>query len=179
MKGIIFTELIEMTESTFGDEIAERMIMESGTHSNGVYTAVGTYEFAELGALVHSLSQITHMDLPTLLRAFGRHLFGSFLRLYPAYFQRCQTSFEFLSSIEDHIHVQVRKLYPDAELPHFQTSVNEEKNHMIMTYTSARNLADLACGLIESTLQHYNENGTITRMHDTGNESVIFHIDLL
>ena len=33
---------MEMVESTFGDEMAEKMVEENDLESNGVYTAVGT-----------------------------------------------------------------------------------------------------------------------------------------
>jgi hypothetical protein len=54
------------------------------------------------------------------------------------------------------VHVEVRKLYPDAELPTFDTSRTDD-NTMVMVYRSTRPFADLARGLIEGCIVHYGE----------------------
>ena len=43
MKGLVFTEFIEMMENDFGFEVADRVIENSDTISKGVFTGVGTY----------------------------------------------------------------------------------------------------------------------------------------
>lgn len=47
MKGIIFTEFLEMVEDRFSPEIADRIIEASDLPSRGVYTAVGTYDHTD------------------------------------------------------------------------------------------------------------------------------------
>ena len=64
----------------------------------------------------------------------------------PEFFSGVKTSFEFLESVDGHIHVEVRKLYNDAELPEF-TTTRENDNKLIMTYRSKRPFADLAAGM--------------------------------
>jgi Haem-NO-binding len=51
------------------------------------------------------------------LRSFGKHLFGRFVCNYPQFFGGINSALTFLANIEGYIHVEVRKLYPDAELP--------------------------------------------------------------
>ncbi len=67
--------------------------------------------------MVVALSAHTGVPLPDLTRAFGRYLFGRFSTLYPAFFEGVGNAFDMLKRIDDHIHVEVRKLYPDPELP--------------------------------------------------------------
>lgn len=67
----------------------------------------------------------------------------------------------FLSGIEDIIHAQVIKLYPDAQLPKFDCL--REGNQLTMIYHSDRHLADLAEGLIMGCGQHFGDNLTIQR----------------
>ncbi len=43
MKGLVFTQFIEMMENDFGFEVANRVIENSDTASKGVFTWVGTY----------------------------------------------------------------------------------------------------------------------------------------
>ena len=42
MKGVIFTEFMELVEHQFGLEELDTLIEESAVPSGGVYTAVGT-----------------------------------------------------------------------------------------------------------------------------------------
>ena len=86
MKGIVFREFMEMVESTFGDEMAEKMVEENDLESNGIYTAVGTYDHQELVAMAITLSKETGLPVDALVEAFGNYLFGRFLELFPIFF---------------------------------------------------------------------------------------------
>jgi hypothetical protein len=157
MKGIVFTEFIEMLENKFSPELADRVISESELESGGAYTAVGTYDHNELLRMVGVLSEITEKPANELVYTFGRHLFGRFTEHYPDFFAGINNSFDFLDTIEKHVHVEVRKLYPDAELPRFATE-RPDGHTMIMTYDSKRPFGDLALGLIEGSVEYYGED---------------------
>ncbi|MFK8113217.1 MAG: heme NO-binding domain-containing protein [Rubripirellula sp.] len=161
MKGIVFTELIEMVEEDLGIDIADRMISGAETKNDGSYTAVGTYDHAELIQLVISLSAETKIPVPDLVRTFGRHLFGRFHALYPGFFEGIDSSIKFLPLVETYIHVEVRKLYPDAELPSFDCEESDGAMHM--TYSSGRPFADLAEGLITACVDHFKDEIDVTR----------------
>lgn len=169
MKGIVFTELMEMMEEEFGYEVVDKVIEQSELENDGAYTAVGTYPFDELVKIVVQAGEVTQTELPVLLNGFGHHLFKTFVRQYPSMIGVAKNGFEFLSFVDGHIHVEVRKLYPDAELPHFTTEMIEE-NKMEMIYTSSRKLSDLAEGLIEASMEHFKMNVNIEKevMDETG-----------
>jgi hypothetical protein len=156
MKGIVFCEFVEMMEKEFSAEMADEIISDAQLDSGGVYTAVGTYDHHEMLTLVTRLSERTGAPAPDLVEAFGRYLFGRFVDLYPDFFVGVDGAFSFLDRIEEHVHVEVRKLYPDAELPTFATS-RTDGNTMVMVYQSTRPFADLARGLIEGCITHYGD----------------------
>ena len=160
MKGIVFCEFVEMVEQEFSPELADEIISGVQLESGGAYTAVGTYDHHEMLTLVTSLSEKTGMCVPDLVDAFGRYLFGRFVELYPEFFDNVEGAFDFLERIEEHVHTEVRKLYPDAELPTFETSrVSDDRMGMI--YRSKRPFADLARGLIEGCVAHYGESVSV------------------
>lgn len=160
MKGIVFTKFIEMMESTWSVDFAEQIIEECNLPSGGVYTAVGTYPHEEIVAMVVKLSERTGMAVPDLLQAFGKFLFGQFTKLYPAFLAGQSSAIDFVASIESVIHVEVRKLYPDAELPRFE--VREHRpDYLEIVYTSDRHLGDLALGLMEASVSYFGEEGKI------------------
>ena len=162
MKGIVFSEFIELVENKFSIEIADQIIDESQLESGGAYTSVGTYDHAEMVQMVVRLSELTGVGVPELLRVFGEHLTKRFTELYPTFFDNVSDTFAFLDTIENHVHVEVKKLYPDAELPSFQTE-HPDANTLIMKYTSFRPFADLAEGLILGAIAHFGESIQLQR----------------
>lgn len=162
MKGIVFDEFTEMVEATFGDEMLDDIIDEQIEHlpSGGAYTSVGTYDHSELVVLVGALSEKTNLAVPHLVHTFGLHLAKVFASKFPSFFEECDDTFSFLKKIDNHIHVEVHKLYPDAELPKFSFEEIDD-HHLKLTYESTRGFADLARGLIEGTSAYYQENMSI------------------
>ena len=178
MKGTVFSEFIELVEERFSPELADEIIEAANLPSGGAYTAVGTYDHAELIELVGLLSQKSGIDVPSLVRTFGTHLAGRFTRLYPGFFDGVDGVFDFLGSIEEHVHVEVRKLYPDAELPTFRTERADDE-HMKMIYRSGRPFADLAEGLIGGCADHFGEHIEISRTDSRDGEQYVTEFALV
>jgi hypothetical protein len=162
MKGVVFTEFLEMVERRFSANLADSIIEACDLPSGGAYTAVGTYDHRELVDLVNALGKATGLPVSELVRTFGRHLFGRFVELYPRFFERVPSAFDFLMNIEGCIHAEVKKLYPDAELPTFECRPTAH-DRMDMIYRSSRPFADLAEGLIMGCAEHFGEQITIRR----------------
>ncbi len=172
MKGMVFTEFLEMVEDRFGLSMADRIIGQSGVASGGAYTAVGTYDHVELLSLVASLAEETGLPPSGLYRAFGEYIFSRFATLYPRFVHGSRNSFEFLVQIEDHIHVEVLKIYPDAELPRFLFH-RPGPDQLEMEYQSRRGLGDFAEGLIRGCILHFEDSVAIERedLPDVAGES--------
>ena len=162
MKGIVFTEFIEMVEREFSEEMADRLIDECDLPSGGAYTTVGTYDHSELEKMVSRLAELSGRPSSELVTSFGRHMFGRFFALYPSFFIGATSAMTFLSHIEDVIHSEVRKLYPDVELPQFDVEW-PDVDTLVLTYHSPRRLGDLAQGLIEACLAHFGETLALRR----------------
>lgn len=169
MKGIVFTEFLEMVEGLFGDDVLEEIIERANLSTGGAYTVVGTYDHRELLQLVTALSETVEIPTPKLVHEFGRHLFHRFTIGYPQFFVGQNSAFSFLARLEEYIHVEVRKLYPDAELPRFEYR-HAGPDRFEMTYRSTRPLADLAEGLIAACIDHFREDIELERQ-DTNTNS--------
>ena len=161
MKGMIFTEFMEMVEATWSLDQVDAIIARSRVASGGAYTAVGNYPHGEFVALVAALSQETGLATADLQRTFGQYLFERFAYAYPRLLQGMSGSFQFLSGIETTLHAEVRKLYPDAELPTF--AVEQQPGHLTLTYFSQHPFSDLAHGLIEGCAAHFGETVAVRR----------------
>jgi len=161
MKGIIFTEFLEMVESKFGLEIVDDIIDQADLPSEGVYTSVGTYEFNEMVSLISQLSSKVNVSADDLLYTFGLYLFDSLGKAHPEVIQSYNSPLGLLYSIEDHIHVHVKKLYPDAELPSFKI-LEKTDTSISMIYTSSRGLYKLAHGLMQKSFEHFNKSAEVS-----------------
>ncbi len=155
MKGIVFTEFMEHVESVHGYPALDAIIDNSGAETAGAYTSIGTYPCSELVSLITSLSQYSGVQMPDIITQFGESLAASFKRIYPEYFEGVDY-FDFVEGIENRIHVDVLKLYPDAELPHFQT-ISRTQNELVIDYRSSRALEHLALGLLRGCAGHFYE----------------------
>jgi len=171
MKGIVFTEFLDLVEEKFGYETVDQIITDSNLESKGIYTAVGTYPHSEIVSLLTNLSDKVKIAPEVLLKEFGKYLFDTFLKTYPQFFDQADGAFQFLHSIDKHIHVEVLKLYPDAALPKFESE--EKDGVMTLIYKSERKMSGLAEGLIEKSIIHYKENCTIERKDIEADGSVV------
>lgn len=154
MKGIVFTEFLDLVEEKFGLQTVQELIDKVPTETNGSYTAIGTYNHQEMFALVHKLSEISNIAIPDLLELYGEHFFGVLKENYP-HFLLEKDLFIFLNSIDNYIHPEVHKLYPDAELPAFEAKILDEKE-MVLQYSSKRKMFDFAVGLLRGAAKHFN-----------------------
>lgn len=174
MKGVVFTEFLDFVEGAMGDEIVDDMIERADLPSGGAYTAVGKYDYEEMASLVTELALLSGKPAPELLRAFGTHLLGRFYQGFPQFFEDKQDTLDMLESVENHIHVEVRKLYPDAELPTIDAH-REGPDKLVVRYASCRPLGDLCIGLIEGCAQHFGDALTITHVPTPDGLSIEIH----
>ncbi|MFK7692179.1 heme NO-binding domain-containing protein [Paenibacillus sp. HJGM_3] len=166
MKGMVFTTFLEMVEERFSLEMVDSMIEAANLPSGGAYTSLGTYSHEEFIQLVVQLSRETGMAVPDLVRSFGEYLFVRLAAGHPQMVDTRQSLFDFLHRVDSYIHVEVRKLYPDAELPAF-TYASPSPSMLVMTYRSSRPFADLAEGLIAGAILHFGEPVRMEREDST------------
>ncbi|MFI1743404.1 heme NO-binding domain-containing protein [Thalassobellus sediminis] len=160
MKGIVFTEFLDLVESKFGLEVVDKIISQSSLDSEGIYTSVGTYKFSEMLQLLQHLSAHTSISIDDLLLVYAEHFFSVLEQSYPGLLARYKDPIEMLASIENHIHVEVRKIYPDAELPSFEV-VERTENSLVMIYKSSRAMHHFGLGLMNKTFEHFDATATI------------------
>ncbi len=162
MKGIVFTEFLEMIEKKYGYEMVDLILTKSNLESEGIYTSIGTYSHSEIIELLSNLSSETSIDPEILLKEFGIYIFDTFLASYPQFFSSSKNTFEFLQSIDSYIHVEVNKLYPDAALPKFNSETDSNGN-LILVYKSERKMSSFAHGLIEKSIEFYKEDLLVSK----------------
>ncbi len=169
MKGIVITEFLELVEKKYGIAMVDTIIMNSSLNSKGVYTAIGTYSFSEMQQLLNQLHLNTGMSIDNLLLIYAEHFFEVLKVNYPTLLSTYKNPIEMLSSIENHIHIEVKKIYPDAELPTFEVVKKTDKS-LIMIYRSSRAMHHFGLGLMKKTFEYFNSEAEIIlkKLNDKG-----------
>lgn len=171
MKGIIFSEFLNLVEAKFGLETVDEIIEKSDLESEGIYTSIGTYSFSEMLQLLNHLSTKTNISIDDLLLVYSEHFFSVIEDSYPGLLASYKDPIEMISSIENHIHVEVRKIYPDAELPTFIVK-EKNKDSLIMIYKSSRAMHHFGLGLMNKTFEYFNSKASIVleKIKENGTE---------
>ena len=128
--------------------------------SKGSYTSIGTYSISEMLQLLHNLELQTGISKDNLLLIYGEYFFNVIKTNYTDLLSSFKDPIEMLASIENHIHVEVKKIYNDAELPTFIVEQKTE-NSLIMIYKSSRSMHHFGLGLMNKTFEHFNSKATI------------------
>jgi len=174
MKGIILSEFVEFLEVTLGDDRAQKIINASQVESLGAYSRVGLYDYQELIQLLTQTVTETDTEAGVLLEQFSDHLFSVFKRDYSVFFEGVSSAAEMLTQIDNHIHVEVQKLYPDAELPKFEYA--RDGKQLTLKYESPRPLALVAQALVGACLKFFDTETLVSSSMASDHKSAEFVI---
>jgi hypothetical protein len=162
MKGTVFVELLKMAEDAFGEDVVDMVLDKAELENDGAYTAVGNYSCSELVKVVDAFSEHSGLSTEVLQRKFGHWMHEHFAQNFPEFYKDKGGSFDMLEALDGEIHVEVRKLYPEAELPRFTTH-RKSDTHLEMVYSSPRPLVGFCHGLIEACTTKFGETADIER----------------
>jgi hypothetical protein len=152
MKGVVFNILEDMVVEKGGVVLWQQLLNKAGVE--GSYISVDTYEDAELFKIVHEVQQALDIPLEEVIRSFGDFMFAKLADRYPMFVEAESELFGFLKSIEPVIHLEVQKLYTEANLPSIDYT-NGDSDRLVMDYRSPRKLCILAEGLIQGAATYY------------------------
>jgi hypothetical protein len=159
VRGIVLTEFLDFADQTFPG--AARQLAPAP--SLGVtLSPVGTYPEDGLRDLVRQLTLVTGCPPADIVRRFGAHLFHRFAAIYPVFFRGARDSLSFLERVHEHVHGDLRRFHPDAELPDLRCA-RTDRGDLVLEYRSPRAFADLAEGLIAGCIEYFGDDLVLAR----------------
>lgn len=162
MKGVIFTELIEMMEDLMGLDFTNKVIEDARLENDGAYTAVGTYSQQDMFKLMQSLSKYAGNSQEKLLKSYGEYLFYRLSTTYAKELAESPHAFSFLQKLKAIIRMEVLKFAPKARVPLISTRL-KDKNTLEVLYSANQNMSDLIEGIILGCIGYYQEAISIER----------------
>lgn len=154
MKGVVFNLLEAVVQHEYGDDTWDALLEQAQV--DGAYTSLGNYPDEEMMKLVAAASSALKVPPDDIVRWFGRNAIPLLAKKHPHFFDSHKSTRSFLLTLNDVIHMEVRKLYPGADVPVFNYDTSSP-DVLLMEYASPRKLCSLAEGFIEATAAHYGE----------------------
>lgn len=142
MKGIIVKAAEKLVISKFGDDKWEEILVASDFESDEFFSMRDDIEDEVVMKIIANIAKKLSISIIDVLKAFAAYWIHEFIpEIYPSY--KFDSAKEYINSIEDIIHTNVRATIPNAKPPLFEFDwINE--NELILTYISSRGLIDLA-----------------------------------
>jgi predicted hydrocarbon binding protein len=168
MQGVIFTAFSDMIIEKMGMEQWNELLDKTSPDSKGIYTSGDQYKDSELINMVITLSEKTGISVESLVEHFGKYLFTSLYKRSSIDVTNIDNLRELLLSIDSIIHVEVKRVHPQAYLPKFEYDEGENKE-LIMYYFSKRKLCHASVGLILGAAEYFKQEIEIAHpecMHD-------------
>lgn len=162
MKGLVFTEFLQLIEETHGIDCVDRVIDACALSHGGAYTSVGDYEIGELGQLAAAYAQECGESIQSMLKTYGIFLIARLESSHAAYFEEAEGSFAFLKGLDGKVREEVRNLYPEANLPRIAV-LGEEGASLTLAYREDPAFAPIIQGMIEGLGAIYGEDLTVQR----------------
>lgn len=161
MQGSIFTAFSDMIIDQMGMEKWNELLEKTNPSSGGVYTSGAQYEDSELINMVVLLSEQTGIAVDDLIESFGTYVFDILYKNSGVDVSSIDNLKDFLLAIDNVIHVEVQRLYPNAYLPKFEYEEGNDGD-LIMYYSSKRKLCAVSVGLIKGASIKFKEPVTIS-----------------
>lgn len=154
MKGVIFNIAEKFVETKYGNDALEALYNEANFSTKDPFIGPLTYPDADMLEMVRAGCKLLKLTPDELLYNLGVFAFSGLAERHPVFLKDIDHPKEFLKTVENVIHIEVKKLYEDADLPTFQYE-EPHPNELIITYFSKRKLYSFMSGLIEGVAQHY------------------------
>ena len=155
MHGTIFFFLQRFVEEALGPDGWAKLFEQAGMPIK-TYSPATAHPDEDIFALVKAACALTGNSPPEILEAFGKHLSGELLAMYPHLIKPEWRTLDVVSNTEQVIHTVVRAKNPDATPPVLRVQrVSDNQAHLV--YASPRHLCALAKGIVSGLSTHFGE----------------------
>jgi len=174
MKGVIFNVVEEVIGDLFSPDTWDDLLDDAEV--DGAYTALGDYADTELLAIVSAACKATGLSAEEVLRTIGHHALPKLAARVPESIVDAPDPLSFIRKVNDIIHPEVLKIYPDAIPPAF--AFEDHDDGLVVQYRSARNLPALAEGLLSGVSLLFDEQVSVRALDPGENDEPRFLVTI-
>jgi len=156
MKGVIFKHFESFITDTFGASTFEAVLEQTPLRSALPFVGPATYPDEDLFALAGTAIRLSGLAPDAALFAFGRYLYPRLAAGVPGLIQRHRDTRSLLMELDREIHVEVRKIMPQAVTPRILCR-DLGDGALEVTYRSPRMVCALFRGLVDAAAESFGE----------------------
>jgi hypothetical protein len=161
MKGLFFTELIELLEADYGLAVVDRVIRAAVPPTDGAYTSMGNYDAEEFFGLINAFSAEMDQPVSTIQRSFGRHFMRCLMVRNHKLVGTYSSAIKAIKDVNKLIRA-ARILPPDATLPDVTFSEEGESIWQLTIHLPLQ-VRDMVLGALEACIARYEEPLIVSR----------------
>lgn len=148
MKGVVFNVLEEFIITHSDEQTYEEIFASCPLKSHQGYVGPGTYPDTDFSHIVGGACKRLGLEPDQAAELFGEFLFPRLVSKYPHFVSKHHDPLSFLKTVDEVIHVEVRKLMRGTSLPVIECTDGIAPGSLIVTYQSNRQLCRLMHGLL-------------------------------
>lgn len=147
MKGLLFNVVQDVVEQRYGPDVWDDVVRRAGV--DGAFTSLGSYDGVEFERIVGAIANVRGITLDEAFVLLGRHGFAELSAHHSHLIDHGRGWRDILASLDDEIHVDVLRVFRDAQVPRFRVLAGADGDGpLLIHYRSKRELCRLAEGLI-------------------------------
>lgn len=154
MKGIISTTFEDLVRERLGEGCVDELFDQRGLKTDNSFVAPVTNRDEDLVALVLTAAEMAGLEVTTTLFGSGRYAFFRLVSCREDPDESADSLESLFAHVDDIIHVEVRKLWPEAETQRIHVQ-SESEVVLIVRYESRRRLCPVFEGLIAGLRDFY------------------------
>lgn len=169
MRGVMFRAYMSFIKNSFDSKTLDKLLLSDDYPNKGGFSALGNYKSTYLNSLIINSSYLFDNSKNKTMKLFGKYtyhyLVNRVTKLYgeDSYIIKYDNPYDFLENLNNFHLNEVQKIYPDTKFPEFVINRIDSK-HIILEYSSFRNLPYLTYGLIEGCLEYYQDKSNVKMM---------------
>lgn len=167
MRGILFKAYTEFIKKRFDSKVLDKILQSDEYPNKGGFSALGNYNTSYMISLIDHSANFFKCSKNAIMRQFGKFTYGylhnRFKKMYKnqSVILNLDNPFDFLENLNTLHFAELKKLYPKAHFPKFEIERVADE-HIILEYSSFRDIPYLTYGLIEGCLEYYQCQATVT-----------------
>ena len=156
MKGVVFVLFEEFVVRNWGESTFEQLLDDCPHTAGEPFVSPKTYPDQWIVDLLTAACRRLGVTPAAALQAFGKFCFPGLASRFPTFVDGMDSPRRLLESVNDIIHVEVRKLMQGAEPPRLVCRPPADgPNVLDVEYDSHRGLCALVSGLLDGCAEHY------------------------
>lgn len=176
MKGLFFTELLELIETDYGLAVVDQVIRTAVPTTDGVYTSMGVYDSKEFFGIIEALALEMNQPRSTFLRWFGRHFFRCLVDRHDRLLDNYPSAINAMQDVNSL--VRTTRIFPFDDQPPEAEFMAAGPAAWRLTIRARLPIQDMVMGALEACIACFDEPLEVSRNDVRAGDEITTRFDI-